>query len=89
MERMKMKMKLKSSGSTRVLVTYRPATHNGRKNTNGKAHTYEVLVHGPFENIAKKESFAGFSALHLKDGKWKRFRMNRIVCMVQLEKEAA
>jgi hypothetical protein len=85
----KIKTKLKSSGSTRVLVTCRPATHDGRKNTDGKAYTYEVLIHEPFENIANKESFAGFSALHLKDGKWKRFRMDRIVCMVQLEKEAA
>ena len=83
------KMKLKSSGGTHVLVTYRPATHNGRPNKENKAYTYEMAIHEPFENIANKESFAGFSALHLKDGKWKRFRMDRIVCMVQLEKEAA
>ena len=67
-----------------MLVTARPATHNGRKNTKGKAYTYEVLVHEPFENLVKKESFAGFSAMQLKDGKWKRFRMDRIVCMVPI-----
>ena len=85
-----MKMKIKRSSGTRVMITAIPETHNGRPNRQKKAYAYEVLVHEPFENIANKESFAGFSALNIKDGKWKRFRMDRIVSMVQLdEKEAA
>ena len=83
------KMKLKHSNGQRVLVTYRPASHNGRKNIRNNAYPYEVLVHEPFENLAKRERFSGFSGLQLKDGKWKRFRMDRIVCMVQLNKETA
>ena len=84
---MKIKMKMKKDEGQRVLVTYRPAKHNGRGNRQNNAYSYEVLVHEPFENIAGKESFAGFSGLSLKDGKWKRFRMDRIECMVPLQKE--
>jgi hypothetical protein len=46
-----------------------------------------VLVHEPFENLTKLESFSGFSAINMKDGKWKRFRMDRIVSMVPINED--
>lgn len=84
---MKFNHKLKRDDEqVQLLLTVRPATHNGRPNKQNKAYTYEVLVHEPFENLLRKEKFAGFSALSIKDGKWKRFRMDRIECMVPLNK---
>ena len=81
---MKLNLKLKRDEGQRMLIKARPATHEGRENKQNKAYFYEVLVHEPFDNLLKKEKFAGFSALSIKDGKWMRFRMDRIECIVPL-----
>ena len=82
-----MKIKLKHSSGVRVNVVYIPETHNDIPNPAKESHVYEVLIHQPFENITKLEKFSGFSAINIKDGKWKRFRMDRIVSMVPLNNE--
>ncbi|SVC36881.1 uncharacterized protein METZ01_LOCUS289735, partial [marine metagenome] len=43
-----------------------------------------VTVYESFEKIASKEPFAGFEGLQEDTGKWKRFRMDRIVSMVAI-----
>ena len=79
-----MKIKLKRSRGVRGVIVYKPETHEGKANTENETHVYQVLVHQPFENLTKLESFSGFSAINMKDGKWKRFRMDRIVSMVPI-----
>ena len=82
-----MKIKLKRSRGVRGVIVYKPETHEGKANTENETHVYQVLVHEPFENLTKLESFSGFSAINMKDGKWKRFRMDRIVSTVPLNDE--
>ena len=43
-----------------------------------------MTVYESFEKIASKELFAGFEGLQEDTGKWKRFRMDRIVSMVAI-----
>ena len=82
-----MKIKLKDSRGVRGVIAYTPEMHEGKPNTDNKTFVYEVLIHEPFKNLTKLESFSGFSAIHMKDGKWKRFRMDRIVSMVPLNND--
>jgi len=44
-----------------------------------------VTVYESFEKIASKESFAGFERLQEDTGKWKRFRMDRVISMVAVD----
>lgn len=80
-------IKLKQSNGIKGFISYRPETHEGKANTENKTYLYEVRFHEPFENLTKLESFSGFSAVNLKDGKWKRFRMDRIVSMIPINED--
>ena len=53
-----MKIKLKRSRGVRGVIVYKPETHEGKANTENETHVYQVLVHQPFENLTKLESFA-------------------------------
>jgi len=44
-----------------------------------------VTVYESFEKIASKEPFAGFERLQEDTGKWKRFRMDRVISMVAVD----
>jgi len=44
-----------------------------------------VTVYESFEKIASKEPFAGFERLQEDTGKWKRFRMDRVISMVAID----
>ena len=43
-----------------------------------------MTVYESFEKIASKELFAGFEGIQIDTGKWKRFRMDRIVSIVAI-----
>ena len=43
-----------------------------------------MTVYESFENIANKEPFAGFEGIQIDTGKWKRFRMDRVISMVAI-----
>ena len=64
---------------------YKPKNHLNKPNTENKAYPYDVTVFESFENIANKEPFAGFEGVQMETGKWKRFRMDRIVSMVAID----
>ena len=79
----KLKMRNRKQDGVRLIINYRPEVHEGKDNKDNEAFAYEVLVHEPFENIKNLESFAGFSGV-TENGEWKRFRLNRVISMVQV-----
>ena len=84
MRRMKMNNNKKTEEGTSVHLYYQPESHKGKPNKENKAFPYDVKVFESFENIARKENFAGVEGMDMGTGKWKRFRMDRIECMVPL-----
>ena len=62
-------------------VMYRPAQHNGAENVNNEIYNYVIQTDEHFENLARKEKFAGITGKDVKTGEYKRFRFDRIVAM--------
>ena len=79
-----MKMEKKKNEGTQVHLYYQPETHLNKPNTENKAYPYDVTVFESFANIANKEAFAGFEVIEIGTGKWKRFRMDRVISMVAI-----
>jgi hypothetical protein len=78
-------IKKKTTEGTQVHLYYRPAKHEGQPNKTNKAFPYDVTVFESFANIANKEPFAGFEGIQIDTGKWKRFRMDRVISMVAID----
>ena len=62
-------------------VLYRPEKHNGVENNNDDVHSYVVRTEEPFQNLARKEKFAGITATDVATGEFKRFRFDRILAV--------
>ena len=60
-------------------VSYKPERHEGRANKQNRPYLYEVQFIKAFENNGNKEPFAGLTGMTQDTGRWKRFRMDRII----------
>ena len=77
-------MQIDNSGQI-FSVLYRPEKHDGVENVNDDVHNYVVRTEEPFQNLARKEKFAGFTATDVATGAFKRFRFNRILAVNTLK----
>ena len=62
-------------------ILYRPEKHDGVENVNNNVHNYAVRTEEPFQNLARKEKFAGITATDVATGAFKRFRFDRILAV--------
>ena len=73
-------MQIDNSGQI-FSVLYRPEKHDGVENVNNNVHNYVVRTEEPFQNLARKEKFAGITATDVATGAFKRFRFDRILAV--------
>jgi len=73
-------MQIDNSGQV-FNILYRPETHKGFKNDNDDVINYVVRTEEPFQNLARKEKFAGITATDVATGEFKRFRFDRILAV--------
>ena len=73
-------MQIDNSGQI-FSVLYRPEKHDGVENVNNNVHNYVVRTEEPFQNLARKEKFAGITATDVATGAFKRFRVDRILAV--------
>tara|TARA_R100001198_G_C5178087_1_gene175932 strand:- start:130 stop:351 length:222 start_codon:yes stop_codon:yes gene_type:complete len=64
----------------RYFVNYRPATHEGRRNTQESTYLYDVDIVDFLQNWSNGECFAGFRG-KTQDG-FRSFRWDRVVSIV-------
>ena len=62
-------------------ILYKPERHQGVENVDGKILNYVIQTDEHFQNLARKEKFAGITGKDVKTGEFKRFRFDRIVAM--------
>jgi len=62
-------------------ILYKPERHHGVENVDGEILNYVIQTDEHFQNLARKEKFAGITGKDVKTGEFKRFRLERIIAM--------